>query len=94
MLSCSATLLFLTFFCSVTDVLSWDNDEMELFDLVEEVNKSFYELLGVDQVVKTILTQDQVFSQAICSYFSQNTQSQDFLRLSCKKSSFCKYKCF
>ncbi len=56
MLSCSVTLLFLMFFCSITDVLSWDNDEMELFDLVEEVNKNFYELLGVDQVVKTVLT--------------------------------------
>lgn len=32
-------------------VESWDTDDLELFDLVEEVNKNFYEVLGVDQVV-------------------------------------------
>ncbi|XP_066302744.1 dnaJ homolog subfamily C member 1-like [Branchiostoma lanceolatum] len=28
---------------------SWDTKELELFDLVEEVNKNFYEVLGLDQ---------------------------------------------
>ena len=28
----------------------WDNEELELFDLVEEVNRNFYEVLGVEQV--------------------------------------------
>ncbi|KAK7496327.1 hypothetical protein BaRGS_00012492 [Batillaria attramentaria] len=29
--------------------LAWDNEELELFDLVEEVNANFYEVLGVGQ---------------------------------------------
>ena len=33
--------------------LAWDTDEMDLFDLVEEVNKNFYEVMGLDQVATT-----------------------------------------
>lgn len=29
---------------------AWDNDELEVFDVVEEVNQNFYEVLGVTQV--------------------------------------------
>ncbi|XP_046410023.1 dnaJ homolog subfamily C member 1 isoform X2 [Neodiprion virginianus] len=29
--------------------LAWDNDELEVFDVVEEVNQNFYALLGVPQ---------------------------------------------
>ncbi|KZC09162.1 PREDICTED: dnaJ homolog subfamily C member 1-like [Dufourea novaeangliae] len=29
---------------------AWDNDELEVFDVVEEVNQNFYEVLGVPQV--------------------------------------------
>lgn len=36
--------------CLVTRTNAWDSDEMELFDLVEEVNTNFYELLGVSEV--------------------------------------------
>lgn len=28
----------------------WDNEELEIFDLVEEVNTNFYTLLGVPEV--------------------------------------------
>ncbi|XP_063232740.1 LOW QUALITY PROTEIN: dnaJ homolog subfamily C member 1-like [Bacillus rossius redtenbacheri] len=28
---------------------SWDNDDLEIFDLVEEINTNFYSLLGVEQ---------------------------------------------
>ena len=31
--------------------VAWDNDDYEIFDLVEEVNKNFYELLGLTQVI-------------------------------------------
>jgi len=34
-------------------VLAWDSDEMDLFDLVEEVNKNFYEVMGLDQASTT-----------------------------------------
>ncbi|OAD52332.1 DnaJ like protein subfamily C member 1 [Eufriesea mexicana] len=29
---------------------AWDNDELEVFDVVEEINQNFYEILGVTQV--------------------------------------------
>ena len=29
---------------------SWDTDDLELFDLVEEVNQNFYEVIGVEPV--------------------------------------------
>lgn len=32
---------------SVPGGSAWDNDEMDLFDLVEEVNRNFYELMGI-----------------------------------------------
>lgn len=40
-------------------VFSWDTNDLELFDLVEEVNQNFYEFLGVPSVSRT-------------SYFSPN----------------------
>ena len=33
--------------------LAWDNEEMDLFDLVEEVNKNFYEVMGLEQATAT-----------------------------------------
>lgn len=39
------------YFFNVYDVANaWDNDELEVFDVVEEVNQNFYEVLGVPQV--------------------------------------------
>ena len=45
------SLTVLLFLSPVT--LAWDNDEMDLFDLVEEVNKNFYEVMGLDQASAT-----------------------------------------
>jgi hypothetical protein len=46
----------LLFFLSLDAVQCWDNEELEIFDLVEEVNTNFYTLLGVSEVnVKIIL---------------------------------------
>lgn len=39
---------------SVKCVLCWDSEQMEVFDLVEEVKQNFYELLNVTQVKKQI----------------------------------------
>ncbi|KAL3832299.1 hypothetical protein ACJMK2_023953 [Sinanodonta woodiana] len=41
----------LIYFCRPS--LSWDTDELELFDLVEEINQNFYEFLSVDQGAST-----------------------------------------
>lgn len=38
------------FLDSFTISAAWDNDELEVFDVVEEVNQNFYDLLGVSQV--------------------------------------------
>ncbi|KAK9296796.1 hypothetical protein QLX08_009316 [Tetragonisca angustula] len=38
------------YFFNVYDTANaWDNDELEVFDVVEEVNQNFYEVLGVPQ---------------------------------------------
>lgn len=34
---------------------AWDNEELEVFDVVEEVNQNFYEVLGVPQVCFTYI---------------------------------------
>lgn len=39
------TLLF------VSCVVAWDQDDLEIFDLVEEVNENFYEVLKIKQVM-------------------------------------------
>lgn len=38
---------------SVDNVSAWDQDELEIFDLVEEINQNFYTVLKVDQVSKS-----------------------------------------
>ncbi|XP_013397633.1 dnaJ homolog subfamily C member 1 [Lingula anatina] len=40
--------IFLVLLC-LSYVIAWDNEDLEVFDAVEEVNENFYELLGVDQ---------------------------------------------
>jgi len=45
---CTPWLLLLLL--SLDAVQCWDNEELEVFDLVEEVNTNFYTLLGVSEV--------------------------------------------
>ncbi|XP_011497522.1 PREDICTED: dnaJ homolog subfamily C member 1-like [Ceratosolen solmsi marchali] len=46
----TAACLWLLCACWCTSrAVAWDNEELEVFDVVEEVNKNFYELLGVPQ---------------------------------------------
>jgi hypothetical protein len=43
--------LWLLVVVSLLDAVQcWDNEELEIFDLVEEVNTNFYTLLGVTEV--------------------------------------------
>lgn len=46
-------LLFLSFSLGV---YGWDDGDLEVFDVVEEVNSNFYELLGVKQVKQSSCT--------------------------------------
>ena len=43
------TLLFIL----IPSISAFDNDELEIFDLVEEVNQNFYEYLGLTQEAST-----------------------------------------
>lgn len=42
------------FLVSFQTVNCWDDYEMDLFDLVEEINMNFYDYLGVTQVIRII----------------------------------------
>lgn len=33
-----------------TGTSAWDNDDFEIFDLVEEINENFYKMLKIEQV--------------------------------------------
>lgn len=37
-------------FTLILGAKAWDDGDLEVFDVVEEVNQNFYELLGVTQV--------------------------------------------
>jgi len=37
----------------ISFTFAWDTDEMDIFDLVEEVNKNFYEVMGLEQTATT-----------------------------------------
>lgn len=42
--------VFLVVICCVQHSLCWQEEELEMFDLVEEIGENFYELLEVSQV--------------------------------------------
>lgn len=43
------TILFILFI----DVRCWDQDQLDVFDVVEEVNQNFYQLMNIPQVSRT-----------------------------------------
>lgn len=43
---------FLLFAVGASNVSAWDQEELEIFDLVEEINENFYTLLKVQQVIE------------------------------------------
>lgn len=46
--------LLALFVVSVDNVSAWDQEELEIFDLVEEINQNFYTVLKVEQVIDFI----------------------------------------
>lgn len=44
--------VLLLFVVSVGNVSAWDQEELEIFDLVEEINENFYTILKVQQVIE------------------------------------------
>ena len=48
--------IYVIVFISILTICSaWDQDDMEIFDLYEEINGTFYELLGINQVSMFII---------------------------------------
>jgi len=45
--------LLLLFHLHMRPTSAWDNDQLEIFDLVEEINENFYTLLGVEENAET-----------------------------------------
>ena len=45
-----AQLACVLLFSFIPQLLAWDADDLSLFDVVEDVNKNFYELLEISQV--------------------------------------------
>lgn len=43
-------IFFVAYNLSSAVVHGWDTEELEIFDLVEEINKNFYEFMGISQV--------------------------------------------
>lgn len=39
------------FISLILGAAAWDDGDLEVFDVVEEVNQNFYELLGITQVL-------------------------------------------
>lgn len=52
-----AILFYLTIHCAS----AWDTEELEIFDLVEEINLNFYNVLGIQQVI------NKNFIQVFCN---------------------------
>lgn len=42
--------LLVLFSCSVTPGFGWSQEELDLFDLVEEIGENFYHLMQVNEV--------------------------------------------
>lgn len=43
--------LFTLLAVRVDNVSAWDQDSIEIFDLVEEINQNFYTVLKIEQVI-------------------------------------------
>lgn len=41
---------FLIILCGISLVSAWDTEQLEIFDLVQDINRNFYDLIGVSQV--------------------------------------------
>lgn len=46
--------LFIVVGYSNSPTFAWNNDDLEIFDLVEEIDKNFYEVLNIKQVSLSI----------------------------------------
>lgn len=65
-------------------VRAWDNDDLEVFDVVEDVDQNFYELLGVAQVctycdtfINTLEVLWHIHSYIILIFYLQEASSSE-----------------
>lgn len=68
----SATLWLLCVCCFTSFAVAWDNEQLEVFDVVEEVNQNFYTLLGVPQVKWFFEISFPDISTVFCKFYELN----------------------
>lgn len=61
---CLSVPVLVVFTCLFNGCHGWTNEDFEIFDLVEEVPKNFYEFMGISQVTL------QFFSSTMFSNFA------------------------
>lgn len=79
-------LVLLTICYLLNTCIAWDQSELEIFDLVEEVNANFYEVLGISQVKnrnmcfqEVILTSQVELCFLLSVVYNDNNYSQSSL---------------
>lgn len=65
---------------------SWDTDDLELFDLVEEVNRNFYDVLGVPSV-SDLLSIKAIFQNRDYNHHHPDSLSRSVFRNSVHSAS-------
>lgn len=73
--------------------LAWDSDELELFDLVEEVNANFYDVLGVGQVMLCYFSHYQLVCVCVC-FINLSQLSLLCFRVRCKAGHYLRFILF
>lgn len=63
----SALVVVALFLGRIQGCYCWDQEDLDLFDLVEEVGQSFYEVLQVDEVIAFILLCRQCLLAYLCT---------------------------
>jgi len=61
-----SSICLIILFSAFSVCFAWDQSELEIFDLVEEINQNFYDLLGVPQVGSSIECSRYNSSQWTC----------------------------
>ena len=61
--------IILAIFVLINSTKAWDTEELEIFDLVEEIKENFYTILGVNQVSDQFNTAMWQFSKILSSFW-------------------------
>ncbi|XP_038078700.1 dnaJ homolog subfamily C member 1-like [Patiria miniata] len=68
--------LLLFLFCFVSNVKAWDNEDFELFDLVEDVQLNFYDVLGVEKTASAAEIRKAYRKQSLLFHPDKNKEDE------------------